>query len=183
MSASTRSRAVMLPASCARKSSATASGLRDERRYNSSISRRISFPSTIFTGGMQMPSSKAFSAEPQNEDGVMPLAPGRERKLLRRHIAPVPAVEDGVFHLAHFGHELPLVFPSTLARRGGSEADGVVRPLALHHPPPAADPSSCQEEGKSIRSHRPKVISKLPNASTRSDRPGWTTTVVSVVSI
>src|SRR5204862_402048 len=83
---------------------------------------------------------------------------------------PVPAVEDGVFHLAHFGHELPLVFPSSLARRGGSEADGVVRPLAPHHPPPAADPSSCQEEGKSIRSHRPKEISKLPNASTRSDR-------------
>src|SRR5260370_1240495 len=62
----------MLPASWARKSGATASGLREERRYSSSISRRISFASTIFTGGMQMPSSKAFSAEPQKEDGVMP---------------------------------------------------------------------------------------------------------------
>src|SRR5439155_25651978 len=108
---------------------------------------------------------------------------GRDGKLLRRHVASVPAVEDCVLHFAHFGHELPLVFPSSLARRGGSEADGVVRPLALHHPPPAADPSSCQEGGKSIRSHRPKEISKLPNASTRSDRPGCTTTVVSGVSI
>ena len=36
------------------------------------MSRRIVLPSTIFTGGMQMPSSNAFSAEPQNEEGVMP---------------------------------------------------------------------------------------------------------------
>ena len=50
MSERTRSRAVMLPASCARKSSATASGLREALRYSSSMSRRISFPSTIFRG-------------------------------------------------------------------------------------------------------------------------------------
>ncbi len=72
MSRRIRSRAVVLPASCARKSSATASGLREARRYASSMSRRISFPSTILIGGRQMPSSKAFSAEPQKEEGVLP---------------------------------------------------------------------------------------------------------------
>src|SRR5204862_200304 len=100
----------------------------------------------------------------------MQLEPGRDGKLLRRHIAPVPAVEDGVFHLAHFGHELPLVFPSSLARRGGSEADRVVRPLARHHPPPAADPSSGQEAGTGLRSRRPTGISKGPTASARGHR-------------
>src|SRR5260370_15631496 len=36
------------------------------------MSRLMSLRSTIFTGGMQMPSSNADSAEPQNDDGVMP---------------------------------------------------------------------------------------------------------------
>ena len=36
------------------------------------MSRRISLRSTIFTGGMQMPSSNASFAEPQNDEGVMP---------------------------------------------------------------------------------------------------------------
>ena len=36
------------------------------------MSRLIWLPSTIFTGGMQMPSSNASFAEPQNDEGVMP---------------------------------------------------------------------------------------------------------------
>src|ERR1700682_5720676 len=36
------------------------------------MSRLISLPSTIFTGGMQMPSSNASFAEPPDEEGVMP---------------------------------------------------------------------------------------------------------------
>src|SRR5439155_18862213 len=65
----------------------------------------------------------------------MQLEPGRDGKLLRRHVASVPAVEDGVLHFGDF--------------------------------------HACF----------PKVISKLPYASTLSERPGCTTTVVSVVSM
>src|SRR6267378_2763744 len=63
MSERIRSRAVMLPASCARKSSATADGFRELLKYTSSISLRISLPSTIFMGGSRMPSSKASGAD------------------------------------------------------------------------------------------------------------------------
>src|SRR6266446_6027190 len=72
MSARIRSRAVMLPASCARKSSATAEGLRELLRYTSSMSLRISLPSTIFMGGSRMPSSKASRADGQKLPGVIP---------------------------------------------------------------------------------------------------------------
>src|SRR5437867_6034198 len=73
----------MLPASCARKSSATASGLREALRYSSSMSRRISFPSTIFTGGMQRPSPKEFSGEPRNEEGER--RRGRHQHQIQEH--------------------------------------------------------------------------------------------------
>src|SRR5438552_18489548 len=94
------------------------------------MSRRISLRSTIFTGGMRMPSSKASRADGQKLPGVMPPMSYWCRQLVtQQNSSPFE-------HRAqqHHVHLVRCADPGALGEEHVAAADARVAAATLHRP-------------------------------------------------